>query len=145
MKNLINDYKNGLDEISVLLQELRAYTTIKGLDKKTVEDIINHIENITDELCNIHFKSNSFPECTSIEEMKLYSKISEKLYSSLQEYCNIVIKTDFEYMFNDLQEDKLNKIFCRISELFALSMGFITSAKKYCRDNNIFDLMIYNS
>ena len=38
MKNLINDYKNGLDEISVLLQELRAYTTIKGLDKKTVED-----------------------------------------------------------------------------------------------------------
>ena len=43
MKNLINDYKNGLDEISVLLQELRAYTTIKGLDKKTVEDIINHI------------------------------------------------------------------------------------------------------
>ena len=50
MKNLINDYKNGLDEISVLLQELRAYTTIKGLDKKTVEDIINHIENITDEL-----------------------------------------------------------------------------------------------
>ena len=54
MKNLINDYKNGLDEISVLLQELRAYTTIKGLDKKTVEDIINHIENITDELCNIH-------------------------------------------------------------------------------------------
>lgn len=48
-------------------------------------------------------------------------------------------------MFNDLQEDKLNKIFRRISELFALSMGFITSAKKYCRDNNIFDLMIYNS
>ena len=44
MKNLINDYKNGLDEISVLLQELRAYTTIKGLDKKTVEDIINHID-----------------------------------------------------------------------------------------------------
>ena len=133
MKNLINDYKNGLDEISVFLQELRAYTTIKGLDKKTVEDIINHIENITDELCNIHFKSNSFPECTNIEEMKLYRKISEKLYSS------------FEYMFNDLQEDKLNKIFRRISELFALSMGFITSAKKYCRDNNIFDLMIYNS
>ena len=115
------------------------------MDKKTIEDIINHIENITDELCNIHFKSNSFPECTSIEEMKLYRKISEKLYSSLQEYCNIVIKTDFEYMFNDLQEDKLNKIFRRISELFALSMGFITSAKKYCRDNNIFDLMIYNS
>ena len=116
MKKLINDYKNGLDEISVLLQELRAYTTIKGLDKKTVEDIINHIENIT-----------------------------EKLYSSLQEYCNIVIKTDFEYMFNDLQADKLNIISRRISELFALSMGFITSAKKYCRDNNIFDLMIYNS
>ena len=46
MKKLINDYKNGLDEISVLLQELRAYTTIKGLDKKTIEDIINHIENI---------------------------------------------------------------------------------------------------
>ena len=58
MKNLINDYKNGLDEISVLLQELRAYTTIKGFDKKTIEDIINHIENITDELCNIHFKYN---------------------------------------------------------------------------------------
>ena len=28
MKNLINDYKNGLDEISVLLQELRAYTSL---------------------------------------------------------------------------------------------------------------------
>ena len=57
MKNLINDYKNGLDEISVLLQELRAYTTIKGLDKKTVEDIINHIENITYILNLIHFRS----------------------------------------------------------------------------------------
>ena len=88
MKNLINDYKNGLDEISVFLQELRAYTTIKGLDKKTVEDIINHIENITDELCNIHFKSNSFPECTSIEEMNYIEKY---LKNCIVHYKNIVI------------------------------------------------------
>lgn len=137
MKNLINDYKNGLDEISVLLQELRAYTTIKGLDKKTVEDIINHIENITDELCNIHFKSNSFPECTSIEEMKLYRKISEKLYSSLQEYCNIVIKTDFEYMFNDLQEDKLNKIFAAFLNCLRCLWDLLL------RQKNIVEIIIY--
>ena len=54
MKNLINDYKNGLDEISVLLQELRAYTTIKGLDKKTVEDIINHINSESNNESNVN-------------------------------------------------------------------------------------------
>ncbi len=40
-------------------------------------------------------------------------------------------------MFNDLQEDKLNKIFRRISELFALSMDLLLGKK------NIVEIIIY--
>ena len=54
------------------------------------------------------------------------------MYSSLQEYCNIVIKTDFEYMFNDLQEEFLEQD-CEIETVAreAIAEDFLAIAKSY--------------
>ena len=138
------DFKNGITEAATLLQEIMSYTTINGLDNQELENLVKYIDIVTTELYKIYTCSNPFPPCKTIEDMKLYKQLAKDLYTSLQAYCDIISKTGFESMFHDLHEEEKENTFRRISELAALSTGFMCAAKKYCIDNNIFDLMVYN-